>query len=84
LHFKKKLLPLSPKFWWRFSHSRTTLKRESGANPEQTRCCKLQQKPLRNTQATAPKGAGRMPQKEEVSQKTCQNNTRLKLSRNEA
>jgi hypothetical protein len=30
------------------------MKRESGANPEQTRCCKLQQKFLGNAHATVP------------------------------
>jgi len=32
------IIPLQ-KFWWRFHHSVKALKRESGENPEQSRCC---------------------------------------------
>ena len=35
-----------------FSTPEKALKRESGANPEQTRCCELRQKSLSNTFST--------------------------------
>jgi hypothetical protein len=39
------------------------MKRESGANPEQTRCCKLRQIFLSNTHATVPTRNGKDAQK---------------------
>ena len=49
--FKNIILPLQ-KFWWRFRHSMRELKRESGENPEQSRCCKFQFKDSHKTYTT--------------------------------
>jgi len=65
------------------------MKRESGANPEQTRCCKLCIKPLRNTHIHWPDlfpVRGLMKGREGsakggVSQKTCQMCTLFDLFR---
>jgi len=57
-------------FWWCFFHPEKTLKRESGVNPEQTRCCKLNLSERNNTFATEKSGRRFVKR---VSQKTCQN-----------
>lgn len=41
-----------PHFGVTFLRSYKVVKRESGVNPEQTRCCKLHQKAPNNTQTT--------------------------------
>ncbi len=46
----KKALPLPLILVLRFRIYGRVMKRESGVNPEQTRCCKLRQKSLNNTQ----------------------------------
>ena len=68
------------RFWWRFVFPNKALKRESGENPEQTRCCKLFER-FANTQATVFTRSplegierwGGKACKTGVSQKTCQN-----------
>jgi len=62
-----------PRFWFGCFRPETSMKRESGENPEQTRCCELQQKSSNNTHTTGiffPERAF----EDGASQKTCQTN----------
>jgi hypothetical protein len=43
----------------------TALKRESGENPEQTRCCKLRQQSLNDARSTVPEKGGKEVSKRE-------------------
>ncbi len=62
-------------FWCHFSDAtERVVKRESGENPEQTRCCKLRRSfpaILKSTVSAIKRREGR--QENGVSQKTCQN-----------
>jgi hypothetical protein len=60
------------------------VKRESGGNPEQTRCCKLRQDLWIRLKTTVSTNEMGRVFKEGVSQKTCQNKLVTKLSRNKA
>jgi hypothetical protein len=53
-------------------HPELFVKRESGVNPEQTRCCKPPQNLQAKLKSTVSKEMGREPE-DGVSQKTCRN-----------
>ena len=62
----------------------SAIKRESGANPEQTRCCKFLPKSLNTSQATVRHRMGRHSKTEQVRRPAKKTNTVLMLSGNKA
>ena len=69
-HYEKKSYFCSPNLVRQRPQKPTTIKRESGGNPGQSRCCKLRQSRFQ-IPCHCPSRMGR-PRNDGVSQKTCQ------------